>query len=612
MDGGTVSVAAPQVRKRSALTSSDRFVYLLAAPLVLVLLVYLVVPMLATAATSAQGGGTAYSGFLNGTSATALGLSVGISLASVLTTGILGTALAVLLSRFDFPGRKILRLFALLPMALPPLIGAVSFYFLYAESGILPRFLAQYFGADAAAVSANGVWGVLLVHTMTMYPYFYLAVTAALAGSDASMEEAALNLGASRFRMWHTVLLPMLTPALVSGTLLTFMVSMASFTAPQFYNVQTLTMQIVASRTSGAYDVAAAQAVVLSVVSIGFLLAMRWYENRRIHRGSSKGTPQAVKVLHGALPRTAAGLGSLLLVLVLMAPPATIALLSFTVDGTWTTQILPPEYTLENFARIFTDPLTLRPILVSAQMAFVAMIGCVLVGVLAAWVVTRWKGPGKALLDVMVMLPWALPGTVVGVNIVTAFASPTAFNLGQVLIGSLWILPVAYFVRFLPLVFRSANAALAQIDPSVEEAARSLGAGPWRALRTVTVPLMSRGIIAGALMAFIQGFGEYVASVVVYPARYAPLSVEIYNRIYSNEFGTAAAYGTLQMVLILLVLAVSQRLENPRRAKKPRDVTRRDSAVALTPVLVPTLNPIHETGDTNDHANEPVNAAPRS
>ena len=169
---------------------------------------------------------------------------------------------------------------------------------------------------------------------------------------------------------------------------------------------------------------------------------------------------------------------------------------------------------------------------------------------------------------------------------------------------------MAYFVRFLPLVFRSANASLAQIDPSVEEAARNLGAGPWRALGTVTVRLMSRGILAGALLAFIQGFGEYVASVVVYPPRYAPLSVEIYNRIYSNEFGTAAAYGTLQMVLILLVLVISQRLESPRRTRKSRAGGPRDSGFALTPVLAPMLNPTHETGDKNEDANEPVNAAP--
>ncbi|WP_226082412.1 ABC transporter permease [Mycetocola spongiae] len=591
-------------RKRSDITSSDRFIYWLAVPLVLVLLVYIVIPMIATATTSLENGGAAYSGFLSGSSSRALGLSVGISVVSVLTTGIIGTALAVLLTRFDFPGRNALRIFAMLPMALPPLIGAVSFYFLYSESGILPRFLSQYFGMDAASISANGVMGVILVHTMTMYPYFYLAVSSGLAGSDASMEEAALNLGASRFRLWRTVLLPMLTPALVSGALLTFMVSMASFTAPQFYNVQTLTMQIVSSRTSGDYPLAASQSVVLSLVSILFLLGMRWYEGRRLHRGASKGTPQAIRVIHGFLPRLSAGVGSLILVIILMAPAATIALLAFTVDGSWTIQILPPEYTWDNFARIFTDPATLRPILVSTQMAFLAMIGCVLVGVIASWVVTRWKGPGKAVLDVMVMIPWALPGTVIGVNLVTAFASPSPFNLGQVLIGSLWILPVAYFVRFLPLVFRSANAALAQIDPSVEEAARSLGAGPWRALRTVTVPLMYRGILAGALMAFIQGFGEYVASVVVYPARFAPLSVEIYNRIYSNQFGTAAAYGTLQMIAILIVLIVSQRLEKPRGLRRRPRRTTIDGTPAVSAPVVPVSAPLAGAGTA-----APANAA---
>jgi len=589
-----MSLAAKLFRRRSGLTSSDRFVYLISVPLILILLVYIVVPMLATAFTSMEDGGSAYESFLSGSASTALGLSVGISIASVVTTALIGSGLAVLLTRFEFPGRKLLRLFALLPLALPPLIGAVSFYFLYAESGILPRFLAQYFGADAAMVSANGVWGVVLVHSLTMYPYFYLSVASALSGSDASMEEAALNLGASRLTMWRTVIVPMLTPALVSGALLTFMVSMASFTAPQFYNVPTLTMQIVASRTSGAYSTAAAQSVVLSAVSILFLLAMRWYQNRRVYGGSSKGTPQTVTVLHGKLAQASAAIGSLVVVVILMAPAATIVLLAFTVDGTWTTQILPPEYTMQNFHNIFSDPASLRPIMVSAQTAFLGMIGCVVIGVLAAFVVTRWKGPGKGLLDVMVMIPWALPGTVIGVNLVTAFASPTPFNFGQVLIGSLWILPIAYFVRFLPLVFRSANASLAQIDPSLEEAARNLGAGTWRALRTVTVPLMSRGILAGALMAFIQGFGEYVASVVIYPASYAPVSVEIYNRIYSNEFGTAAAYGTLQMVLILAVLIIAQRLENPRKARASKThvpahtpTPTPQSAVARTPV--PTL-----------------------
>lgn len=570
---------------RSSITASDRFVYLLALPLVGILLVYIVLPMFATLFTSFGDGGLAYRDFADGSSQRALALSVGISVVSVFTAAIVGGGLAVLLTRFDFPGRSALRVFALLPMALPPLIGSLSFYYLYGPSGIVPRALASVTQNPADGFAFDGVAGVLLVHTLTMYPYFYLAVSAGLSGSDASLEEAAMNLGADRPTMWRTVLLPMLTPAIVSGALLTFMVSMASFTAPQFYNVNTLTMRIVASKTSGNYELAAAQSVVLSVVSLTFLLLMRWYQNRRMTRSASKGTPQALKVVVGALPRALAAIGAMVVVLILVAPVATILLLAFTVDGTWTVQILPPQYTLANFVEIFTDPRSMRPLLVSTQMSALAMVASVVIGTLTAWVVARWKGRGAGVLDVMIMLPWALPGTVVGINIVTAFASPTPFNLGQVFIGSLWILPLAYFIRFVPLVFRNAAASLAQIDPSVEEAAQNLGAGPWSTLRTITLPLMARGVLAGALMAFVQGFGEYVASVVIYPARYAPLSVEIYNRQYANELGSAFAYGSLQMLAILVVLIISEVLENPRRYR------RKGAATALPSVPI-TAQPL--------------------
>ena len=579
------AATAPKPRRnRLQLTASDRFVYALAIPLVLILLVYIVFPMIATVFTSAEDGGAAYADFVSGNSRQALVLSVGISLASVLTAGVVGTGLAVLLTRFSFPGRSVLKVFALLPLALPPLIGALSFYYLYGTSGIIPRVLGEVTGLPASSLSFDGIAGVMLVHTLTMYPYFYLSVSAGLSGSDASLEEAAMNLGASRSTMWRTVLLPMLTPALVSGALLTFMVSMASFTAPQFYNVNTLTMRIVAAKTSGAYDLAAAQSTVLSVVSILFLLLMRWYQNRRLTRSMSKGTPQTVKTVQGILPQILAAIGSAVIVLVLAAPVAAIVLLAFTVNGTWTTQIIPPEYTLQNFIDIFTEPRSLRPLLVSSQMSAVAMAASIVVGVLTAWVIARWKGKGAGILDLMIMLPWALPGTVVGINIVTAFASPTPFNLGQVFIGSLWILPLAYFIRFVPLVFRNAAASLAQIDPSVEEAAQNLGAGPLRTLRTITLPLMARGVIAGALLAFVQGFGEYVASVVIYPARFVPLSVEIYNRQYANDLGTAFAYGSLQVLAILIVLIISEVLEKPgrftRRRRRTGDIAETAAATA--------------------------------
>ncbi|WP_051022986.1 ABC transporter permease [Nocardia pneumoniae] len=556
----------PSRRRRLPAGSSDRFVYVLAAPVLAILVFLVVIPMAHTAVASIGGDGAAvnYGSFRTGASGTALLLSVGISLGSVLGCGVVGTALAILLTRFDFPGRRILETIALLPMALPPLIGAVSFVLLYSETGIVARTLSHWFGADPAAVSVNGVAGVLLVHVFTMYPFFYLPVAAGLAGMDSSLESAAYNLGANRTLVWRTVILPMLTPALVSGTLLTFMISMASFTAPQLYNVQTLTMQIIATKTVGNQELAATQATVLAMVSILFLVSMKWYQSRRVHRSLSKGVQRDRVVGHGPI-RWLAGAGSAGLAILLMAPVITVVLVSFSVDGSWTTQILPPDYTLGNYAALITDPGSLLPISVSVQMSVLATLGAIVLGVAGAYVVARWRGPGRNAVDFMIMLPWALPGTIVGINLVTAFNQPQPSNLGVSLVGTLWILPIAYLVRFVPLVFRSTGAALETVDPSLEEAARNLGAGSWRALRTVTIPLISKGVIGGALLAFVDGVGEYVASVVIYPASYPPLSVEIYNRIYSSEFGTAAAYGTLQVAMILTVLVIDNALRRGHR-----------------------------------------------
>jgi iron(III) transport system permease protein len=567
------------------LTSSDRFVYLLAIPVFLIIAFFVVIPMLSTGFASGGGAGLGanYTSFFSGSSRTALVLSIGISIASVVLCGIIGTLMAVLLNRFQFPGRRALEVVAVLPMALPPLIGAVSFVFLFSETGIIPRFLQQSLGIPASATAVTGIAGVLLVHAFTMYPFFYLSVAAGLAGLDSSLEQAAANLGASRYKVWVTVILPMLTPALVSGALLTFMISMASFTAPQLYNVQTLTMQIVSTRTGGNDALAAAQSTVLAIVSILFLIGMRWYQGRRIHRSVSKGV-QRDRVAATGLMSYIALFGSVVLSLILLAPIAVIFLVSFSVDSSWTTQVLPDQYTWSNYRTIFTDPASLLPINVSVQTAFIATLVAIVIGGAAAWIIARWPGRrGKTLLDIAIMLPWALPGTVIGINLVTAFNEPSPTNLGLVLVGSILILPVAYFVRYVPLIFRSTGASLDQIDPSLEQAARSLGAGSFRTLRTVTMPLVAKGILAGALLAFVDGVGEYVASVIIYPAGYPPMSVAIYDRIYSAEFGSAAAYGSLQIVLIFVVLVISNRLQVTRRRKR-RSAPTEQTKITTTPL----------------------------
>lgn len=539
--------------------------FLTITPLIFVLAGYVVYPLFKTFIDSVMVNGTftlkKYGQFFdtaNLSNLEALFNSIYISVLSVIFSGIVGVLLAFLVSRFEFPGRNLLSRLAVLPMALPPLVGVYAFVFLFSESGIIPRALKELLGLAAVPFKLKGVPGVLVVHTFTMYVYFYIMASTAFSAIDPSLEEAAYNLGASRFTVWRKVILPMLTPALVAASLLVFMVSMASYTAPLIFGVdRTLTMQIYISRTNGDLAMAATQSTLLSMVSIMFLIAMRWYQSRRIYRSVSKGVVIQRTELRNPAVRYAAGTAAAILVLILLLPILTIVLVSFSVDYAWTVQILPPKYTLANYAKLFSSPRTWQPIKNSIVTSGIATLFNIIFGVAAAYAMVRMDFRGKNLMDVLIMLPWALPGTVIGINLITAFNRPTVFTAYKILVGTFWILPLAYFVRHIPLVYRSVSATLMQIDPAVEEAALNLGAGWSYAFRRVILPLIAPGIIGGALLSFVQGIGEFVASVLLYTPSSRPISLAIYEHMYRFEFGTACAYGVLQILLIVTVLLLT-------------------------------------------------------
>ncbi|MGX1195971.1 ABC transporter permease [Metabacillus sp. SLBN-84] len=553
----------------SKLTRSKYFIYVLISPLFLILLAYVVYPFYQTFMESFSGTDGSFANykkffsFESTANLEALWNSVYISVLSVITCAIVGVTMAFLLERYEFPGRKILSVLVLVPMALPPLVGVLSFTFLYGESGIFPRAFQELFNLDSVPFSLKGITGVIVVHTFTMYTYFYLTASAAIKGLDPSLEEAATSLGSGRIRIWLKVILPMLTPAMVASSLLVFMIAMASYTAPLIFGVErTMTMQIYLSRTNGNLDMAATQSTILSFVSISFLILMRWYQNKRNYQNQSKGISVHRTEVRSSFMKYFSMTLSVIGVIVLLLPILVLVLISFSVDGAWTIQVLPPAYTFEHYQALFTDERTWRPIWNSIQMSLVATVGNIIFGVAAAYVMVRTKFKGKTVLDILIMVPWALPGTVVAVNLIAAFSEPSAFSFNQVLIGTFWILPLAYFVRHLPLIFRSTSASLMQMDQSIEEAARSLGAGWITSFRRIVLPMTMTGILAGTLLAFVQGIGEFVASILIYSTSTMPLSVAIFQKMYAFKFGTACAYGVLQILLILIVLFVSQKLTN--------------------------------------------------
>jgi len=285
------------------------------------------------------------------------------------------------------------------------------------------------------------------------------------------------------------------------------------------------------------------------------------YQNRRNYQNQSKGISVHRTEVRSTFMKYLSMILSIIGTIILLLPILVIVLISFSVDGEWTVQIIPTAYTLQHYIDLFTDGDTWRPIWNSIKMSTVAVVGNIIFGVAAAYAMARLNFKGKTLMDTLIMIPWALPGTVVAVNLIAAFSEPTVFSFNQVLIGTFWILPLAYFVRQLPLVFRSTFASLMQMDKSVEEAARSLGANWWYSFRKIVLPITMSGVLAGTLLAFVQGLGEFVASILIYNVSTMPMSVAIFQKLYAFQFGTACAYGVLQVLLIVIVLLITQKLE---------------------------------------------------
>lgn len=558
--------AAVATRGRVAIwgrAQADRRALWLALPLIALLLWVVLYPNLFVLADSlrAEAGFTLahYTRFLASPAELgALWNSIWTSLGSVLLAALIGVPLAFLFHR-DFPGRRILGALAALPVALPPLVGVIAFLFLYGETGFLTRGLQLLLRLEEAPWRLHGPGAILLVHAYTMYVYFYLFTAAGLARLDSAHAEAAAALGASRTSTFRRVTLPMLAPAIGSAALLVFMTAMGSFSAPYVFGggFRVLTTQVFASKLNGDLAMAAVETVILAAASILFLAVLQRYEASRSYTGSGKGSapaPRAGRRAGWGWTVAAAGV-----VVFLLLPHATVLLVSFVPAGSWTTEFLPPAYSTESYRAILTEPERLRPVLNSLRMAALATAANVVLAFGAAYLLARRRFAGRGVLAVLVALPWALPGTVLALALATTFSAHQPWAGRFILVGTAAILPLAYFIRNIPLVTRAALASFRQFDPALEEAAASLGA-PWlRTMRRVALPLVLPGLAAGALLAFVTALGEFVASILLYTHRTRPISIEILSQLRAFDFGGAAAYAVLLIVLMAFAFALGQR-----------------------------------------------------
>lgn len=476
--------------------------------------------------------------------------SLWISVASVALAGAIGVPLGFLFERLDFPGRRTLGGLVALPAVLPPLVGVIAFLFLYGENGIVARAVAGLFGEQRAPWHLRGAGAILLVHAYSMYVYFYLMTRAGLARFDRSMLEAAQALGCGRWQTLRRVTLPLLRPQLTAAALLTFMTALGSFSAPYIFGggFRVMTTQIVATKLNGDLPLAMVETASLAILALVGL----WFLQRT--RGSAsvavqaKGAAPAPRVIRRRGARWGAALAGWGFAVVLLLPHLTLLLVSLVPLGTWTTQWLPPEYTLANYRALLAQPERLRPLVNSLWMAGVATVAAVAVALWGGRLVVQLKVRAAKSIETLTNVPWAVPGTVLAIALATLFSARQPWIGRWVLIGTAVILPLAYFVRDIPLAAGAILPGFRQLDPSLEDAAASLGAGRWRTLLRVTLPLLRPAIFAGAALAFATALGDFVTSIVLYTFSTRPISIEILSALRQFDVGMAATYGVVLMI----------------------------------------------------------------
>lgn len=477
---------------------------------------------------------------------------------------LIGFPLAVLSVRYTFPGRGLLNGLLLVPLVLPPFVGAIGMRM------VLGRFgpLTQLLGGGPLGIDWIGRYrmlGVVVIEALHLYPVMLLNLQAALANLDPAMEQAAANLGAARPTILRRITLPMIRPGLFAGCTLVMIWSFTELGTPLMFNFYTITpVQVFEQITEVAGNPLPYALVVVMLVAsallyvIGKVLLGRGFDVATT-KASLAASPRALRGWRGV---TALGLFAGVFFLAVI-PHAAVVLTSFSATGSWYQSILPTQFTLDHYRQALTDPLALPSVKRSLQYASCATALALIIGFSAAVVIVRSTVRGKWLIDALAMLPLAVPGLVLAFGYLSisiwfkkVLGTRTPFFL-DVQEWPALMLVLAYTARRVPYVLRAAAAGLQQTPPDLERAAANLGASRVTVLRRITLPLIAANLIAGALLAFAFSMLEVSDSIILAQRiQYYPITKAILDLSMrlGNGLHVASALGVWAMVLLTLTI----------------------------------------------------------
>lgn len=508
---------------------------------------------------------------------------------AVITTTLtiaLSLPLAILFLRYEFPAKKALNVLLLTILVLPPFVGAIGLKQFLSRFGSLNLLLSNLGLVDMSHpidwLGAGGFVGIIILQVLHLYPIMMLSTQAALANIDPSLRDAARNLGAGGFHTFRTITLPLAMPGIFAGSSLVFVAAFTDLGVPLMFDFQaTVPTQIFNLVTQIDNPVGYALVVLtLVVVSLLFVLGKKLGEGDYAMMGRSSSQLE-ITTLRGTKGLLAAGAVGLLIFISLL-PHLGVVIQSFA--ARWFMTILPTEWSPEFYSEIFNLKITVTSIRNSLVYATSSAVVDIFLGMVIAWLLVREKFMGRTLLDVLAMLPLALPG------LVLAFAYFVTFSKAP--LGPLWsewlgtgttkwfnqawldafdprknptlVLVIAYAVHRIPFMVRAGYAGLQQTSVTLEEASANLGAGPLRTMWRITLPLIGANLIAGALLTFIFAMLDVSNGMILtLETQFYPLTKAIYavmGRITPTAPSVACALGVLAMAVLAAGLILASKL----------------------------------------------------
>ena len=491
--------------------------------------------------------------------------SLWVSLASVAVATLIAVPLAYLTVRFEFRGALLIQTLGVLPLIMPPFVGAVAMQLIFGRNGSINLLLNDWFGFTVPIM--DGLIGVTFVESIHYFPFILLNLVASMRNIDGAMEESALNLGARGWRLFRRVIFPLAMPGYLAGATLVFVKVFDDLGTPLVMGVTNmLAPQAYLRITSVGID--DPQGYVISVIMIAFSilalgLAARVMKGRDYSTLQKGGNSLQRRRLSGWESVLAYG-WIILVLLITLAPHFGILLMSFA--KVWSFSVLPDAYTLEHYATVFTDA---RGMVANTLLYCLMAAGLdVVIGTAIAYLILRTNLPGRRWLDYMASAALAIPGLVLAIGYLRLFKGVNLPFTDTPVVSTWVLIMLAYAVRRLPYALRSCMAALQQVHVSLEEAAQSLGATRMSTIRRVMVPLMMGGMLAGFVTSFITAAVELSATILLASAQsQAPMSYGIYLYMQSIAGrGPGAALAVLAVVVVAVGTYLSHRFVERSRA----------------------------------------------